>query len=65
MNPQELNAQIQTVASDSAEYTPIEEPTTGPVLLNMADVQAKSVSWLWQHRIAQGRLSLLVGRAGL
>jgi len=65
MNSDELNTKIQTVASDAAEYMPIEEPITGPVLLNMADVQAKSVSWLWRHRIAQGRLSLLVGRAGL
>ena len=65
MNPQELNAQIQTVASDAAEYIPIEKPTIGPVLLNMANVQATSVSWLWRHRFARGRLSLLVGRAGL
>ena len=65
MNPQELNERIQNVASDAAEYIPIEEPTIGPVLVNMADVEATSVSWLWRHRFAKGRLSLLVGRAGL
>ena len=54
MNPQELNERIQNVASDAAEYIPIEEPTIGPVLVNMADVEATSVSWLWRHRFAKG-----------
>lgn len=36
----------------------------GPVLINMADVVACPVDWLWQDRIALGRLSVLVGMPG-
>jgi len=35
-----------------------------PVLITMADVEARSINWLWPQRIAAGRLSLLVGRPG-
>lgn len=36
-----------------------------PRLLRMSDVVSKPVNWLWQDRIATGRISLLVGQAGL
>jgi putative DNA primase/helicase len=35
-----------------------------PVLTCMADVEAKSVDWLWFERIPLGRITLLVGRPG-
>lgn len=35
-----------------------------PVLVRMADVEARSIDWLWPNRIAAGRLTLLVGRPG-
>ncbi len=38
--------------------------TAGPVLVRMADVEARSIRWLWPGRIPLGRLSLLVGRPG-
>ncbi len=38
--------------------------TSKPVLVTMADVEARSIDWLWPQRIASGRLSLLVGRPG-
>jgi len=37
---------------------------TTPVLVTMADIEARSIDWLWPQRIAAGRLSLLVGRPG-
>ena len=37
---------------------------TSPVLTCMADVEPRSISWLWQGRIPLGRISLLVGRPG-
>ena len=76
MNPQELKAKIQTVASDAAEYAPEVGPTMGPdnpasfvrgtpVLTCLADVQAEPVRWLWPERIAIGKVTLLVGDPGL
>lgn len=35
-----------------------------PVLLNMADVQASPVRWLWRGRIPLGRITLLAGQPG-
>ncbi len=36
-----------------------------PVLVNMADVEAVPVRWLWPGRLPRGRLSLLAGMPGL
>ncbi len=38
---------------------------SGPVLVNMADVQREEVSWLWRWRIPFGKLTLLEGDPGL
>ncbi|WP_417733015.1 AAA family ATPase [Rosistilla oblonga] len=48
---------------DAAEAEP--QPTWKPRLLRMSDVESKPINWLWQDRIAAGRISLLVGQAGL
>lgn len=40
-------------------------PCSSPVLNRMADVESRSVGWLWNKRIAFGRISLFVGFAGL
>ena len=37
----------------------------GPVVINLADVQPKSVQWLWPGRFALGKLTLLAGDPGL
>ncbi len=47
---------------EAAEYETL--TASKPLLLTMADVQARSVDWLWPQRIALGRLTLLVGRPG-
>lgn len=39
-------------------------PTCGPILTCLADVEPRETLWLWPDRIAQGRLTLLVGRPG-
>ena len=39
-------------------------PKSGAVLTCLADVEPRSVSWLWPQRIPLGRLTLLVGRPG-
>ena len=64
MTPEELKNNVETIASETPEYEPVRIPTPGPVLLNMADVKPRPVSWLWWHRLALGRLGLLVGRPG-
>ncbi len=47
---------------EAAEYETL--TASKPLLLTMADVEARSVNWLWPQRIALGRLTLLVGRPG-
>lgn len=37
----------------------------GPVLVRMADIEARQVDWLWSGRIPLGRISLLVGQPGI
>jgi putative DNA primase/helicase len=39
--------------------------TGGPVMTCVADVQPQSVEWLWPHRIALGKLTLVAGEPGL
>jgi hypothetical protein len=36
----------------------------GPMLVRMADIEAREVRWLWSGRIPLGRITLLVGRPG-
>ena len=52
------------LAEATPEWTPEETPTSGPILICLADVEPRSISWLWQGRIPLGRISLLVGRPG-
>ncbi len=40
-------------------------PTTGPILLNMADVVPRAVRWLWPSRIPLGKLTIIDGDPGL
>lgn len=40
-------------------------PAVRPKLLCMADVEPRPVRWLWQDRIAAGRVSMVVGMPGL
>ncbi|MEQ9096035.1 MAG: AAA family ATPase [Phycisphaerales bacterium] len=50
------------------EPVPTPEPhDTGrarPVVLNMADVEATPISWLWTGRVAVGRITIMAGHPG-
>lgn len=37
---------------------------TAPVLVRLADVRPEAVTWLWQARIARGKLTLFIGDPG-
>jgi putative DNA primase/helicase len=53
------------IAKDAAKVAATPKPVDGaPVLVCMADVDPREVSWLWEGRIPRGRLTLLVGRPG-
>lgn len=53
---------------DAAALAPVNSNNTPgdgkPILVCMADVEARPVSWLWEGRLPRGRLCLLVGRPG-
>jgi len=60
-----LEQRILAAADAEDEQNDTELLTSStPVLVTMADVEARSIDWLWPQRIAAGRLSLLVGRPG-
>ncbi|MCC7146263.1 MAG: AAA family ATPase [Phycisphaeraceae bacterium] len=40
-------------------------PTAGPILLNLADIEAQPVRWLWPGRIALGKVTIFAGDPGL
>ena len=41
------------------------EAAANPVLIRVSDVTAQPIRWLWQHRIAYGKLSIIAGEPGL
>jgi putative DNA primase/helicase len=41
-----------------------QKPPPGLDVVCMADVQAKSIDWLWEHRFAIGKVSVLAGEGG-
>jgi hypothetical protein len=58
----ESDAGAYTTAVD---YTAVAvQAAVGPVLLNMANVAAEAVHWLWPRHIAIGCLTLIVGAPG-
>ncbi|MBS0187880.1 MAG: AAA family ATPase [Planctomycetes bacterium] len=59
-------------AARRGEPRPARGPTTqaddasaGPVLINMADLKAEPIRWLWPGRIPAGMLSIVAGDPGL
>src|SRR5207245_1613589 len=55
-------SEIAGIAHSACRYDPAATPT--PVLRRFSEIQAKPVEWLWLHRIALGKLTLLVGDPG-
>jgi RecA-family ATPase len=54
---------IESLAN-GAEPVSLDDVIGGPVLVCMADVEARDVAWQWKDRIHLGRLTLLAGRPG-
>jgi putative DNA primase/helicase len=50
--------------TEAARFIDAADVIGGPVLVCMADVEARQIEWLWQGRIPRGRITLLVGRPG-
>lgn len=42
-----------------------DDPERGPALVNLDDIEARAVDWLWPGRIPLGKLSMIVGDPGL
>lgn len=62
--PDTMRAELEALAIAATAYTPAKAPEPGPVLMCMADVAPRPVSWLWPGRVPLGRITLLVGRPG-
>ena len=65
-NDDELRALRERIEEIAEQTEPVTKPAldSGPVLICFADVNPRSVSWLWPGRIPLGRITLLVGRPG-
>jgi putative DNA primase/helicase len=55
-----MNKPFDEVASDKEQS----KKTVRPNIVCMGDITPRSVRWLWQGRIAAGRISLIVGQPG-
>ncbi len=63
MGSEDISQSVLTLANAVPWIDPSEN-VGGPVLVCMADVEARETSWLWPGRIALGRITLLVGKPG-
>jgi hypothetical protein len=60
----DVAALIERLAAAGEPWRPGEADAPGPILIRLADVEPRPVSWLWPGRIPLGRITLLVGRPG-
>ena len=77
VSPEDLAAGLVGMAQDAPDWTPPATepaalsapadatPTSGPVLTCLADVKPEAVRWLWEQRIALGKLTVFAGRPDL
>ena len=56
-----IRAEMESVASKTPELSAA-DLIGGPLLVCLADVEAREIKWLWPGRVALGRITLLVGR---
>jgi hypothetical protein len=61
--PAAIRADVEAVAAKVPELS-AGDVIGGPVLVCLADVEAREIDWLWPGRVALGRITLLVGRPG-
>src|SRR5579862_7743263 len=52
-------------AADAPPHPPPPAAADDPVLVPLADVDARDVAWLWPGRVARGKLTLLCGDPGV
>ncbi len=61
---EKIRMKIEQLAEEALPVEPEYEPGS-PVIVRLADVQPRHIEWLWQGRIALGKLTLIVGDPGL
>ena len=73
-DPPLTEKEVKRIAASIAAYKPAaadndgraEAAGTGCLITRrLSDIEAKPVSWLWPHRIARGKLTILAGNPGL
>jgi putative DNA primase/helicase len=55
---------LERLAGEAQRWEQESDGNAEPVLVCLADVEPRPVSWLWPGRIPLGRITLLVGRPG-
>jgi putative DNA primase/helicase len=67
----EIRAEVEALADRAEATAPIAPlqtprvPESGPVLVKLSDVAPAPVRWLWPHRIAIGKVTMIAGDPGL
>lgn len=56
---------LQKLRAAWVEMEGLTKPAQGPAFKRLAEVESRSISWLWTSRLPLGMLSLLVGDPGL
>ncbi len=72
-DPDDIRRSIEALAEAAPLWTPpaeaptkeAEELTSAPVLVNLGDVVAQPIRWLWPNRIPIGKLTMFAGDPGL
>ncbi len=74
VSPEDLAAGLVGMADTAPDWAPpvtesaapsMSAATSGPVLTCLADVKPEAVRWLWEQRIALGKLTVFAGRPDL
>lgn len=63
--PETITSSLVALAETAPAWTATEALKLGPILTCFADVESRTVSWLWPGRIPSGCISLLCGIPGL
>ena len=64
MTETEIRAQLGHLVQ-AVPWTDAEQVVGGPVLVNLGDVVAEPIEWLWEGKFGLGKLSVLAGDPGL
>jgi putative DNA primase/helicase len=61
MPPRDGAAEVRRLVAEAEDVT----PEHGLDLRRVSDIMARPVCWLWPHRIARGKVTMLAGHPGL